>query len=195
MFVSTYTSYCDYLLTLSSHSTPFTILVINGMPVGAGCRLLKNSDPPPKLDQVIKMLKQHSPLALTFGRATKDASAVKTFLTSSPLSFDVESAYTFSIPASDYSHLGCKLVTGMNGSDIVVKEINGVDGQVKRQMNKSLLGCRLESVDGEVVPTYVNSQLILNAMTRRWTANGKLELTFCDDRHKEALQKVTDLET
>ena len=174
------------------------LLVINGIPVGAGCRLLKNSGPIPKLDQVIKMLKQHSPLALTFGRATKDASAVKTFLTSSPLSFDVESAYTFSIPASDYSHLGCKLVTGMNGSDIVVKEINGVDGQVKRQIKattKSLIGCRLESVDGEVVPTYVNSQLILNAMTRRWTANGRLELTFCDDRHKEALQKVTDLET
>ena len=201
---------------------------INGIPVGAGCRLLKNSDPSPKLselcpchciylkcsiylimcnsiatiesstDEVIEMLKQYSPLALTFARAqVNQASTMKCYLTSSPLSFNVEAAYTFSIAALDFSQLGCKLVTGMNGSDIVVKEISGVEGQIQQQMKttkRSFIGCRLESVDGEVIPSYVNSHLILNAMTRRWAANGRVELTFCDDKHKERLLKVTDLD-
>ena len=172
-------------------STDFQMVHFHAIPLCL-VNLLDNSS-----DEVIAMLKQYSPLALTFARAqAKQASTVKTYLTSSPLSFNVESAYTFSIPAADYSHLGCRFVTGMNGSDIVVKEISGVDGQVQQQMKaakRSFIGCRLESVDGEVVPSYVNSQLILNAMTRRWAANGRVELRFCDDKHKDALQKVTDL--
>ena len=144
------------------------------------------------------MLKQYKPLALTFARAQASQSSVKTYLTSSPLSLDVESAYTFSIPASDYSHLGCRFVTGMNGSDIVVKDISGVEGPFQRQIKKSkqpLVGCKLESVDGEAVPSYVNSQLTVNAMKRRWAANGRLELTFCNDLHKDALHRLGELNT
>ena len=144
------------------------------------------------------MLKQYTPLALTFARAqAKQTSTVKTYLTSSPLSLDIESAYTFSIPAADYSHLGCKFVTGMNGVDVVVKDMSGVDGPFQRQMNASkqpFIGCKLESVDGEVVPSYVNSQLIVNAMKRRWAANGRVELTFCNETHRDALCKVKSLD-
>ncbi|KAL7542529.1 hypothetical protein ACHAXR_011895 [Thalassiosira sp. AJA248-18] len=170
------------------------LVFINGMPVGAGCRLLDGSVPSPKLGDVIGMLKQHTPLALTFARAqANQTSAVKTYLTSSPLSLDVESAYTFSIAATDYSQLGCKFANGMNGTDIVVKGISGVDGPFQQQMkasNQPYIGCKLESVDGEAVPSYVNSQLIVNAMKRRWAANGRVELTFCNEMHRDALHKV-----
>ena len=118
---------------------------------------------------------------------------VKTYLTSSPLSLDIEAASTFSLVASDYSCLGCRFVTGMNGTDIVVKEIMGVEGPFQRQMRESkqpFVGCKLESVDGEVVPSYVNSQLIINAMKRRWAANGRVEIVFCDDRQKDALRDI-----
>ena len=143
------------------------------------------------------MLKEITPLALTFARAQADQSSmVKTYLTSSPLSFDVESAHTFSIPSSDYSHLGCKFVTGMNGSDIVVKEISGVEGPFQRQMRNSkrpFIGCKLQSIDGEAVPSYISSQLIVNAMKRRWAANGRVELTFCNDTHRDALYQIGSL--
>ena len=147
----------------------------------------------PKLDVVIDMLKTMEPLALTFARATKKSSTVKSYLTSSSLSLDIEAAYTFSIAASGYSHLGLNFVTGMNGSDIIVKNISGVEGPFRRQMKASkhsLIGCRLESVDGEVMPSYVNSQLIVNAMKRRWAANGRVELVFCNERQRDVLQKL-----
>lgn len=145
------------------------------------------------------MLKQYTPLALTFARAQakKKSSTVKTYLASSPLSLDIESAYTFSIPVADYSHLGCHFVTGMNGSDIVVKDMSGVEGLFQRQMKASkrpFVGCRLESVDGEIVPSYVNTQLIINAMNRRWAANGKVELTFCNEKHQNDLWKIESVD-
>lgn len=150
------------------------------------------------IDDVIRMLKQYSPLSLGFARAkAKQTSMVKTYLTSSPLSLNVEAADNFSLVAFDYSHLGCRFVTGMNGSDIVVKDIVGVEGPFQRQMReskKSFVGCKLESIDGEVVPSYVNSQLIVNAMKRRWAANGRVELIFCDDKQKDALRDITALD-
>lgn len=146
------------------------------------------------IDDVIRMLKQYSPLALGFARAqAKQSSMVKTYLTSSPLSLDIEAASTFSLVSSDHSRLGCRFVTGMNGTDIVVKDIMGVEGPFQRQMRESkqpFVGCKLESVDGEVVPSYVNSQLIVNAMKRRWAANGRVEIVFCDDRQKDALRDI-----
>lgn len=144
------------------------------------------------------MLKQYSPLALTFARAqAKKVSSVKTYLSSSsPLSFDLESAHTFSIPSPDYDYLGCSFVTGMNGSDIVVKKMTGVAGSFQRELKaskQSFIGCTLETLDGEVVPSYANTQLIVNAMKRRWAASGQLELTFCDDRQKDALRNIISL--
>lgn len=143
------------------------------------------------------MIKQQSPLALTFARAdTKQSSTVKSYLTSSPLSLDIESAYTFSIEATDYNHIGCSFGVGYNGTDVVVKGISGVEGSFQRQMKATklpLTGCVLESVDGEVVPSYAKSQLIVNAMNRRWTSNRRVELTFCNRRHKEAVHKLGSL--
>ncbi len=140
------------------------------------------------------MLKQYSPLTLNFARAqAKKTSSVKSYLTSSPLSFDIEAATTFSLVASDYSHLGCRFVPGMNGSDIVVKDVMGVEGTFQRHMRESkqpLVGCKLESVDGEIVPSYVNPQLMVNAMNRRWAANGRVELVFCDEKQKDAIQEM-----
>lgn len=172
------------------------LVFINGIPVGAGCRLLQGSDPPPKLSEVIEMMKQQSPLALTFARAqSKQASTVKSYLTSSPLSLDIESAQTFSILATDYSQLGCTFSTGHNGTDVIVKNISGVEGPFQTEMKKTQLpftGCKLEAIDGEVVPNYVTYPLVINAMNRRWAANNRLELTFCDESHRDNILKHKD---
>lgn len=143
------------------------------------------------------MLKTLSPLALTFARAQKQSTGVSSYLTSSPLSLNIEKAQTFSIAATEYSQLGIQFVTGMNGSDIVVKNISGVDGPFQQQMKAAgvqFIGCNLESVDGEVVPSYVNSQIIVNAMKRRWAANNRVELTFCNEKHRDALKKIQSLD-
>ncbi|KAL7549489.1 hypothetical protein ACHAWF_012758 [Thalassiosira exigua] len=174
---------------------------INGIPVGAGCRLLSSKDPSPKLDDVLRILEEHEPLALTFARAqAKPSSAVKGYLTSSPLSLNVETARTFSIPAPDHTRLGCKFVTGMNGSDVVVREMGGVVGSFQRRMKAledlrqpTLVGCRLASVDGEDLPSYATPQLISSTLKRTWAANGRLRLTFCDEAHKEALSRLKPL--
>ncbi len=168
------------------------LVFINGIPVGAGCRLLKGSDPSPKLFEVIDMMKELSPLALTFARAQKKK---KSYLTSSPLSLDIESAETFSIPAPDYSQLGLTFTTGYNGTDVIVKTISGVEGPFQKKVKQtglSLVGCKLEAIDGEAIPNYVTSQLVMNAMGRQWSANNKLELTFCDEKHRDNLRKHED---
>ena len=145
-------------------------------------------------DEVIEMLEQHSPLALTFARAkAKQTSTAKTWISSSPLSFDIESADTFSISATDHNHLGCIFAIGHNGTDILVKSITGVEGPFQQQMKAAkypFIGCVLESVDGEVVPSYVNCQIIISSINRQWTANGRVELTFCNEKHKDAVRKV-----
>ena len=194
------------------------LVFINGIPVGAGCRLLQGSGPSPKLEDVIAMLKQLSPLALTFARAKAKQSTVKTYLTSSPMSLDVEAATTYSLAALEYNQLGCVFATGYNGSDIVVKSITGVNGLFQKQMSAAghdFIGCKLESIDGEFVPvgagvdfellgnsltfesrnpqlpqSYVNVQLIENALKRRWAASSKIELTFCNEAKKEELLKL-----
>ena len=168
------------------------LVFINGIPVGAGCRLLQGSGPSPKLEDVIEMLKQLSPLALTFARAKAKQSTVKTYLTSSPLSLDVEAATTFSVAALEYSQLGCVFATGYNGSDIVVKSITGVNGMFQKQISAAgnFTGCKLESIDGEFLPSYVNVPLIENALKRRWAASSKIELTLCNEARKEALLKL-----
>ena len=168
---------------------------INGIPVGAGCRLAK-SGLHPKINEVIGMLKQHSPLELQFARAnTTQTSTAKRMLSSSPLSLDIESAYTFNVAAPDFSQLGCKFAVGYNGTDIIVKGITGVDGIFQRTMKAAdlpFIGCVLESLDGEVVPSYANSQLIVNAMSRRWAANGKVEITFCNEKHRDSVRKLVE---
>ena len=172
------------------------LVFINGIPVGAGCRLLQGSGPPPTLFEVIDVMKQQSPLALTFARAqTNQTSTVKSYLTSSPLSLDIESAQTFSIAVSDFSQLGITFATGYNGTDVVVKNISGVEGPFQTKMKETalpLVGCKLEAVDGEVIPNYVTSKLVVNAMSRRWSANNRLELTFCDENHRDNVRKHKD---
>lgn len=136
------------------------------------------------------MLKRLSPLALTFARADTEK---KARMRSSPLSLNIDAISTFSIAAADYDHIGCTFVVGNNGTDVVVRNINGVEGSFQRQMNDTklpLVGCVLESVDDEVVPSYVNSQLIINAMSRRWASNVSVKLTFCNQKHKAAVHKI-----
>lgn len=137
------------------------------------------------------MLKRLSPLALTFARANTGQRSGR--LRSSPLSLNIDAIQTFSLEAADYDHIGCTFVVGNNGTDIVVRSINGVQGTFQRQMNASelpLIGCVLQSIDDELVPSYVNSQLIVNAMTRRWASNGSVKLTFCNQKYKAVVREI-----
>jgi hypothetical protein len=143
-------------------------------------------------DVVIDMLKRLSPLALTFARA--DSEKKTHYIRSSPLSLNIEAAHIFSIEATDYEHIGCTFVVGHNGTDIVVKSINGVEGSFQRQLKETklpLIGCVLQSVDDEIVPSYVNSQLIINAMSRRWAANDSVKLSFCNVKQRTAVHQIT----
>ncbi|KAL7482821.1 hypothetical protein ACHAW6_008481 [Cyclotella cf. meneghiniana] len=168
------------------------LVFINGIPVGAGCKLADGANAQyPSLDMVIEMLKTRSPLALTFARANTEQK--KTYLRSSSLSLNIEAANTFSIEAADYDHIGCTFGVGHNGTDIVVRSISGVQGFFQRQIMATkfpIVGCALESVDDEIVPSYVNPQLMVNSISRRWVANGHVKLTFCNLKHRYALQKM-----
>jgi hypothetical protein len=140
------------------------------------------------------MLKSLSPLALTFARANTEQKASR--LRSSPLSLNIDAIQTFSLEADDFDQIGCTFVVGHNGTDIVVRSINGVEGLFQRQMNATklpLIGCILESVDDEIVPSYVSSQLIVNAMSRRWATNDSIKLTFCNQKHKTAVHQLCSL--
>ncbi|KAL3801633.1 hypothetical protein HJC23_013138 [Cyclotella cryptica] len=168
------------------------LVFINGIPVGAGCKLTDGTNAQcPSLDVVIDMLKRHSPLALTFARANTEQRM--SYLKSSSLSFNIEAANTFSIEATDYDHIGCTFAVGHNGTDIVVKSISGVQGLFQRQMMRAkypLVGCALESVDDEIVPSYVNPQLMVSSISRRWMGNGRVKLTFCNLKQRNDLQKM-----
>jgi hypothetical protein len=173
------------------------LIFVNGFPVGAGCKLLGNGSKSPTMDEVGRMLKEYSPLVLGFARAKAKQTRVQA-MTSSALSIDIETATTFSVAASNHHHLGCKFAAGMNGTDIIVKDIIGVEGPFQKQIKESMqpiIGCKLESVDGEVLPSYANPQLIVSAMKRRWDTNGRVELLFCDERQKDALMDIISTES
>jgi len=169
------------------------LIFVNGIPVGAGCRLVK-SDLHPNLNEVMEMLEQQSPLKLTFARANTSAqTSAKRMLSSSPLSLEVESANKFNVDAPNFEQLGCQFAVGYNGTDIVVKSITGVEGIFQRQLKdvkKSIIGSFIESIDGEVIPSYVTPQIIINAINRRWTTNGQVEITFCNEKHRDAVRNL-----
>ncbi len=142
----------------------------------------------------MEMLEQQSPLKLTFARANTSAqTTAKRMLSSSPLSLDVASANKFTVDAPNFEQLGCRFAVGYNGTDIVVKSITGVEGIFQRQLKDAkeiIIGSYIESVDGEVIPSYVTPQIIINAINRRWTANGQVEITFCNEKHRDAVRNL-----
>mmetsp|Transcript_31228 Transcript_31228/g.62202 ORF Transcript_31228/g.62202 Transcript_31228/m.62202 type:complete len:151 (+) Transcript_31228:46-498(+) len=142
----------------------------------------------------MEMLEQQSPLKLTFARANTSAqTSAKRMLSSSPLSLEVESANKFNVDAPNFEQLGCQFAVGYNGTDIVVKSITGVEGIFQRQLKdvkKSIIGSFIESIDGEVIPSYVTPQIIINAINRRWTTNGQVEITFCNEKQRDAVRNL-----
>ena len=48
----------------------------------------------------------------------------------------------------------------------------------------------IESIDGQVIPSYANSDMVLNVMQQSWKKNMKLEIVFCDDKHKNWLRSL-----
>ena len=54
--------------------------------------------------------------------------------------------------------------------------------------SKKYLGLIIESINGEVIPSYATCDLVMNVMKRRWAAEKKIDLLLCNSRKK----KMTD---
>jgi hypothetical protein len=48
----------------------------------------------------------------------------------------------------------------------------------------------IESIDGQVIPSYASCEVVLNAMQQNWKKNEKLELILCDNVHRRWLQDL-----
>jgi len=48
----------------------------------------------------------------------------------------------------------------------------------------------IESIDGQVIPSYANCDMVLNVMQQSWKKHKRLEFVLCDDAHKRWLQQL-----
>ena len=51
-------------------------------------------------------------------------------------------------------------------------------------------GMSIESIDGQVIPSYANCDMVLNVMQQSWKKHKRLEFVLCDDAHKRWLQQL-----
>lgn len=163
------------------------LVFINGLPVGAGCRLFQDEHRP-GLEEAMSMLEDAGsyPVALTFGRPGQGQSR---WLASSN-AFDMESAETFCVTANSFDELGCKFGTGQDADDIVVTDIHGVPGPFQDKLSpfiesKENMNLSIESINGQVVPSYATPDMVLNAMKRSWSSDARVEVLFCHDARRD----------
>jgi len=160
------------------------LVFVNGIPVGAGCRFYENG-PRTNLDDVAQMCKDENlfPLALTFARPSQDSRWG---------SFKMETATTFCITANKIEELGCEFGQGKLPDDIVVTNLFAVKGPFRKMLgdSKEWLGMAVESIDGQIVPTYATPKMITSALQRSWKTNEKVEIMFCDDIQRDRLKTL-----
>jgi hypothetical protein len=51
-------------------------------------------------------------------------------------------------------------------------------------------GISIEAVDGQLIPSYASSEVVLNAMQQSWMRKERLELILCDNLLKRRLQTL-----
>lgn len=170
------------------------LIFINGQPVGAGCALM-GLHQPPELSEVYQTLRDTSnyPVALTFARPKQQTASRWT--SSSNQKFSADSAETFSITADSFEQLGCVLENKKN-LDIVLSDLFAVPGPIQLAMRPHVdrngkLELSVESINGQFVPSYASTGIIMNAMNRSWKTNGKVEVVFCDDERKQWVRELT----
>lgn len=156
------------------------LIFLNGQPVGTGHEL-RPDFPFIDLRQVADMLTDESsyPICLTFARPQSDTRMG---------TFDVEMLdKTVSVVADKKDKLGFTIGIGHQSNHFVVKGFKAVVGSFQDTMidefgSDKCRGLRIYSIDGELIPSYANCDLVTNALKRAWLRSNEMELTFCDDK-------------
>jgi len=166
------------------------LVFMNGMPVGAGCLLMEGT-PRPELKEVLNRLKDSTlyPMGLTFARPAKDTNRWN-----GASSIDIDTAETFCITANTPDQLGIEIGLGRDKDSIVVNNVFAVKGQYQEKLTSgesSYLGHAIESIDGQVVPSYTSASMVSQVIEKKWSDSGRVEILFCDDEGREWVRKLS----
>ncbi len=108
---------------------------------------------------------------------------------------DVESEDMKSFPVTVLSlqQLGCSIKQfGLGPSmKFVVDKFHAVSGYFNRKIagsisSNSTKDMSFYSINGEKLPSYASSDMVMNALKRGWK-NGQIEIVFCNEKMKDQL--------
>lgn len=175
------------------------LVFVNGNPVGAGCRWL-GVEHKPILDDVLLMLQEESayPMGLTFARPRQGSTLWDASFGEPHLLRDDE-AETICITSESKERIGCLFDQGESG-DITVRDFHGVSGLFHRAFihcieNDLQLPLSVESLNDQVVPSYVTVDIVKSALKRSWNSDGSVTILLCDDHLKHWLYSSQDGKT
>ena len=57
--------------------------------------------------------------------------------------------------------------------------------------NHGLVNMVVESVNGQVVPSYASASMVSNAIESAWASTGNVEILFCETDRKEWLSNIS----
>lgn len=168
------------------------LIFINGQAVGAGC-LLVGQYQPPELSDVYAILREASnyPAALTFARP-KQRTASRWIATNEK--FAVDEAETICVTCDAFEQIGCVFQSQRN-LDITVSDLFAVPGPFQIAMRHhidrdTMTELAIESINGQFVPSYASTSIVMNAMSRSWSTDKAVEIVFCDDELKDWVHKL-----
>jgi hypothetical protein len=160
------------------------LVFVNGLPVGAGCRWL-DAPSSPSMKEVMDMLSHDGfyPIGLTFARRVQQNISRWSV---SANEFSDSEAETICVTASRI------LLMQMDNGDITVSDFQGVPGIFQQAMEKckqknGKINLAVESINGQIVPSYSSIDIVRNALNRSWNASEATLITLCDDEQKQWL--------
>jgi hypothetical protein len=175
------------------------LVFVNGMPVGAGCRLTGDTNYP-DLGDIYKMLKDEYmyPIALTFARPRQKERQWESYLQGGVQEerFTVDNADTICVIANSFGQLGCVFEGKKRNREIVLTDLFAVAGPFQLAMNKfkdenGKIHLSVEAINGQFVPSYATIDIVKNAMRRSWSNDGMVVIDFCDDERKEFVHNLS----
>lgn len=163
------------------------LLFINGNPVGSGYNVSHSYS---SIDDVHRMLQDQKSYPCGFTFARPNCSGVRNV----EFCASASDLQTFSIAATSYSQLGFKVSENTSSGDVIVTEFHGVRGYFQENLSGLFVDdakeIAIESIDGQSVPSYATSEIVMNAMKRNWNKNGKLEILFCNDEERRWMSSL-----
>jgi len=174
------------------------LVFVNGIPVGAGCKLT-GENTYPELGDIYKILKNEYmyPIALTFARPRQKERQWVASLhgVHDDGRFDVENADTICVTANSFNQLGCVFESRKSSREIVLTDLFAVCGPFQTAMSKhkdinGKVHLSIEAVNGQFVPSYATTDIVMNAMKRSWSNDGKIAINFCDDQSKDYVHNL-----